>query len=167
MPSSSASADVGLDDLDRRHAERARRLQVRADVVEEDGVRRPDAEARRSARSKMRGSGFRMPSTADSTYDVEERARATPARPSSVTQLLVIARGDEARARMRRIASSIAGRGAVAAATRSISARAPMVRSRPARSRARTPGRTARASSSPRSSRDQAPARARCRRRHG
>src|SRR5690242_15631135 len=35
---------VRLDDLDRRHAERPRALQVRADVVEEDGLGRNDAE---------------------------------------------------------------------------------------------------------------------------
>ena len=57
---------------------------------------------------------------------------------------------------MRRIASSIAGRGSVAAATRSMSSRASMVAPAAAQSLSKA-GKNASSVSSPRSSRDHAP----------
>jgi len=71
----------------------------------------------------MRGSGFRIPSTADSTTR-SKRCRSDPALLSSATQLFVMAAAMSPFARMRRMASSIVGRGAVAPATRSMSVRA-------------------------------------------
>src|SRR6266446_5202780 len=63
----------------------------------------------------MRGSGFRTPATADSTR-ASKCGRSTPVPSPSVIQLLVTAAARRPRARMRRIASSIAGRGTVTSA---------------------------------------------------
>src|SRR5881275_3216233 len=60
----------------------------------------------------MRGSGLRTPATDDSTK-ASKCARSTPVPSPSATQLLVTAAARRPRARMRRIASSIAGRGAL------------------------------------------------------